>query len=463
MVLKKIYYYILLLGICFCNQNAISQTNTAFKPTHTRILFLLDASGSMKEKWNDKTKFDISKELIYHLVDSLQSASPDVEVGIRVYGHQYPRAMHNCLDTKLEIPFAKNNALAIKEKLDKITPQGYTPIALSLIEAAKDFSYDSTSLNAIILVTDGEEMCEGNPCDATKELMKKRIAIKPFIIGLNIGADVVMDFNCVGTYYDAKDENTFTKLLQNVTDQALKNTTLQINLLDNLNQPTISNIAFTLYDHFTGAIKYNFIHTLNEFNNPDTLYINPAGTYDIEVHSIPPVKKYQIELVAGTHNVVSIQMPIGYLSLKMENKKTADNTPCVIREAYSSEILYVQDLNDNEAYIRGDFDIDFLTLPRYTKKLVYVPEEKEKVMTIPKSGKVQFVNVDANIASVYEIKMGEFNMLYEFDKIKEKDELILLPGRYAVVMRPRSASKSDFTKTIYFDVLSEKTTAVNLR
>jgi len=461
--LKKIYFFLFLICLCLCHYYVYAQNNTAFKPSHTRILFLLDASGSMKEKWNEKTKFDISKDLIYHLVDSLQSASPDVEVGIRIYGHQYPRAVHNCQDTKLEIPFAKNNALAIKEKLDKITPQGYTPIALSLKEAAKDFSYDTTALNAIILVTDGEEMCEGNPCDATKELIKKRIAIKPFIIGLNIASDVVMDFNCVGTYYDAKDENTFNKVLQNVTDQALKNTTLQINLLDNLNQPTISNIAFTLYDHYTGAIKYNFIHTLNALNNPDTLFINPAGTYDIEVHSIPSVKKYKIELVAGIHNIISIQMPIGFLSLKMESKKTADNTPCVIREAYSSEILYVQDLNDNEAYIRGDFDIDFLTLPRYTKKLVYVPEEKEKTMMIPKSGKVQFINVDANIASVYEIKLDEFNMLYEFDKIKEKDELTLLPGRYAVVMRPRSASKSDFTKTIYFDVVSEKTTAVNLR
>jgi Ca-activated chloride channel family protein len=461
--LGKLYAYIFITGFLLSLNYVYAQNNSAFKPSHTRILFLLDASGSMKEKWNDKTKYEISKELIYHLVDSLQTANPEVEVGIRIYGHQYPRAVHNCTDSKLEIPFAKNNAEKIKQVLDKITPQGYTPIALSLLEAAKDFSYDTTALNAIVLVTDGEEMCEGNPCDATKELIKKRIAIKPFIIGLNIAKDVVIDFNCVGNYYDAKDENSFYRLLKNVTDQALKNTTLQINLLDIKNQPTISNIAFTLYDHYSGAIKYNFIHTLNEQNNPDTLYINPAGTYDIEVHSIPPVKKYKIELVAGTHNIIPIEMPIGYLKLAMENKKSVDNIPCVIREAYSSEILYVQDLNDNEAYIRGDFDIDFLTLPRYTKKLVYVPEEKEKEMTIPKSGKVLFMNVDASIASIYEIKQGEFKMLYEFDKVKEKDELELLPGRYAVVMRPKSAPKTDFTKTIYFDIQSEKTTNVNLR
>lgn len=440
-----------------------AQGNTAFKPSHTRILFLLDASGSMKEQWNGKTKYDISKALIYDLVDSLQAAQPNVEVGIRVYGHQSPRALHNCKDTRLEVPFATENATIIQQRLNAITPQGYTPIALSLSEAANDFSYDTTSLNAIILVTDGEEMCDGNPCEAVKELIKKRVSIKPFIIGLNLPQDQVIDFTCVGAYYDAKDESTFDRLLKNVTDQALKNTSLQINLLDIQKQPSISNIPFTLYDHYSGAIRYNFIHTLNEVNLPDTLFINPAGTYDIEVHSIPPVKKYKVELKAGTHNTVSIDMPIGYLSVAMESRKAIDKIPCVIREAYSSEILYVQDVNDNEAYIRGDFDIDFLTLPRYTKKLVYVPEEKEKVISVPKSGRVQFVNVDATIASVYEIVLGEFKMLYEFDKVKEKDELELLPGRYAVVMRPKSAPKSDFTKTIYFDIQSEKTTAINLR
>jgi Ca-activated chloride channel family protein len=246
-------------------------------------------------------------------------------------------------------------------------------------------------------------------------------------------------------------------------NQAIKNTTLQINLLDIKGNPNISNIAFTMYDYYSGDIKYNFIHTLNERGLPDTLFINPAGTYNIEVHSIPPVMKIGVVLLPGTHNVIPIDMPIGYLNLVMENKRPSEAIQCVVREAYSSEILYVQDLNDNEPYIRGDFDLDFLTLPRYNKKLVYVPEEKEKTISIPKAGSVQFLNIDASIASVYEIKYGAFRMLFEFDKVKEKDMLGLLPGRYAVVFRPKSAPKSDFTKTIYFDVVSEKITFLNLR
>lgn len=440
-----------------------SQANNLFKPTKTRILFLLDASGSMKEMWNDKSKFEISKQLVFHLADSLEQSNNNIEFGVRVFGHQSPRSLHNCTDSKLEVVFSPKNAIKIKERLDKITPQGYSPIAYSLLQAATDFPKDSLSTNAIILVTDGEEKCAGDPCASALALSKNRVTLKPFIIGLNLPKDIVMDFNCVGTYYDAKDEAAFHNVLNNVVDQAIKNTSLQINLLDIKGNPTISNIAFTMYDYYSGDIRYNFIHTLNEFNLPDTLYINPAGKYNIEVHSIPPVLKVGVELKPGVHNVVSIDMPIGYLNLEMENKRPADAMQCVVREAYSSEILYVQDLNDNEPYIRGDFDLDFLTLPRYTKKLVYVPEEKEKTLTIPKSGTVQFFNVDATIASVYEIKLGEFRMLYEFDKVKEKDVLSLIPGRYAVVFRPKSAPKSDYTKTIYFDITSEKLTPVNLR
>ena len=447
----------------FIGCTVFSQINKAYKPQKTRILFLLDASGSMKELWSDKSKFEISRQLIYHLADSIEKNSDNVEFGVRVFGHQSPRSLHNCTDSKLEVAFAPQNAKSIQQKLDKINPQGYTPIAYSLLQAANDFPKDSLSINAIILVTDGEEKCEGDPCSAALALAKNRVSLKPFIIGLNLPKDIVMDFNCVGTYFDAKDENSFHNVLNNVVNQAIKNTTLQINLLDIKGNPNISNIAFTMYDYYSGDIKYNFIHTLNERGLPDTLFINPAGTYNIEVHSIPPVMKIEVVLLPGTHNVIPIDMPIGYLNLVMENKRPSEAIQCVVREAYSSEILYVQDLNDNEPYIRGDFDLGFLTLPRYNKKLVYVPEEKEKTISIPKAGSVQFLNIDASIASVYEIKYGAFRMLFEFDKVKEKDMLGLLPGRYAVVFRPKSAPKSDFTKTIYFDVVSEKITFLNLR
>ena len=93
----------------------------------------------MKELWSDKSKFEISRQLIYHLADSIEKNSDNVEFGVRVFGHQSPRSLHNCTDSKLEVAFAPQNAKSIQQKLDKINPQGYTPIAYSLLQAANDF------------------------------------------------------------------------------------------------------------------------------------------------------------------------------------------------------------------------------------------------------------------------------------------------------------------------------------
>ncbi len=452
---------IALLFIVCLSLNTLGQT--FFKPEKSKVLFLLDASGSMKQAWGDKTKWEVSIQMLNTLADSFISSNEDLEIGIRVFGHQYPRSEHNCTDTKLEIPFSRPAPNEILNKLRQLTPQGYTPIALSLTEAIKDFQKDSFALKAIILLTDGEEMCEGDVCEAARLLQMSKVVIQPYIIGLNQPNDKSVNFDCAGYYFNAKDSLSLKNVTRQVINEALSSTTAQINLNDINQQPTISNIAFTLYNHYSHQIEYNLIHTLRENGNPDTLWLNPSVLYDLEIHSIPPVMKYKIRLTPGVHNIIEIQMPVGSLKLRMDDGGKAANYTSIVRESYASEALYVQDLNTDELYLRGDFDIDFLSLPRVSKKLVYLQEEKEKVMKLPRPGKVQFVNVDADIASVYEIKMDEYQMLYEFDHIKEKDILELLPGNYVVVFLPKEAAKSDYTKSMYFTVISNKITQVNLR
>ena len=291
----------------------------------------------------------------------------------------------------------------------------------------------------------------------------KKVVLQPYVIGLNLPNNKSIQFNCAGYYFNAKDSTSLKNVTKQVINEALSITTAQINLNDINNQPTISNIAFTLYEHHSHQIEYNLIHTLRENGNPDTLLLNPAVLYDLEIHSIPPVMKYGIRLTPGIHNVIDIQMPVGMLKLRMEDGAKAASYRSIVKESFASEALYIQDLNTDELYLRGDFDIDFLSLPRISKKLVYLQEEKEKVMKLPRPGKVQFINVDAEIASVYEVKMDEYHMLFEFDRVKEKDELELLPGKYVVVFLPKNANRSDYTKSLYFTVVSNKTSQVNLR
>ena len=100
-------------------------------PVVTRILFLLDCSGSMLNKWNNEYRMDAAKRILGDIVDSLKLAK-NVEIALRVYGHQFDGTLKNCTDSKLEVPFAKGNHDALKIKLNQLKPRGTTPIAYSL-------------------------------------------------------------------------------------------------------------------------------------------------------------------------------------------------------------------------------------------------------------------------------------------------------------------------------------------
>ena len=149
----------------------------------TRILFLLDGSGSMYAKMGKDNRITVAKRLLTRLVDSLETQSK-VELALRVYGHQSPKTDRNCKDTKLEVAFERNNHRRIKEEIAGLRPKGTTLIAYSLQEAAYDFPKTPGVRNIIILITDGIEECDGDPCAVSLALQKQGVVLRPFIIGL---------------------------------------------------------------------------------------------------------------------------------------------------------------------------------------------------------------------------------------------------------------------------------------
>ena len=176
------------------------------------------------------------------MIDSLAEYT-NTELALRAFGHQKEYRFYDCSDTKLEVPFMPNNHLKIKQKLKAIYPRGTTPIARSLEAAAKDFPPCQHCRNIIILITDGIEECDGDPCAISQELQKKGIILKPFIIG--IGQNFKEAFDCVGTYIDASTEEDFSNALQIAIDHIFFSTSCQVNLLDIHNLPTESNVNMT--------------------------------------------------------------------------------------------------------------------------------------------------------------------------------------------------------------------------
>ena len=277
--MKKKYYIsgaLLLLLLFQAFPSNAQEEVVPVKPSKlTRILFVFDASQSMSGTWESDKKINIARNILIDLIDSLQYVE-NVQMALRVYGHQSPVPPQDCSDTKLEVPFAPNTASRIRQKLRFISPKGTTPIATSLARSVNDFPKCENCRNIIVLITDGIEACDGDPCEVSKELQREGIVLKPFVIGIGLDPGFRETFDCVGYYYNAMEEVKLKENLGFVINQVLNSTTAQVNLLDEKGLPTESDVNMTFYDRYSGKLIYNYIHTLNHKGNPDTPYYSTA-------------------------------------------------------------------------------------------------------------------------------------------------------------------------------------------
>lgn len=202
----------LLLGLFLIVCSITVKGQVSDEPKQPRILILLDGSSSMLQPWGQDTRFKTAGRIITTLIDSLYKVNDQVEFALRVYGHQHPAQENNCIDTKKEVMFSKDNLTQMSLRLESLHPIGVSPIAYSLKEAAEnDLTDEMRYTYSLILITDGGESCGGNICDVVKTLLDKKISFKPYIVSLVDYAPLKDQYNCLGNYLlttKEKDINT---------------------------------------------------------------------------------------------------------------------------------------------------------------------------------------------------------------------------------------------------------------
>lgn len=440
-----------------------AQQTQLFKPVMNRVLFVLDVSGSMNGKWNGKPKFEIAKEILYKLIDSVERKNPNVQFAVRAFGYQFSRDERNCKDSKLLVGFSQNNAGRIKEALNKISPRGMTPIAYSLQQSVNDFSGLKNSLNSIIIITDGNENCEGNPCEASQALLDKRISLRPFIVGLDGKDNFIEKLNCIGTVLNVTDDASLYNTVGVIIRQTLNTTTAQINLLDPNGLPTVTNIPFTLYDHTSGKILYNFIHTLNEKGNPDTLYLDPVGVYDLELHTMPSIRKNNIELAAGKHNIIALDVPTGKLNVTCLQANYANNdAQAVVRQNTADrKIINVQDLNAAVNYLQGEYELEILTTP-VTDIDTFLPASAEINVQLKNYGTLSLMASENYLTSIYSQKRNQLQLVERWEVKSKTDNHKLQPGSYLLVYKPANSYDSESTRSRNVEIKEGDVVVLNL-
>jgi len=195
-------------------------SNTDETPDGIYIIF--DSSGSMWGQLPDKsTKLTVAKKV---LNDFVGGDFAGYDLALRVYGH---RENDNCLDSELAVPFGKPEEVVqpIREFVGKVNALGRTPITYSLQKALEDFGDRS---GEIILITDGVESCDADPCALIRQWRETNVKIKVHVVGFGLDEKSKDALKCLseaaGTaYQDAQSAKDLANALKKIRDKAASN------------------------------------------------------------------------------------------------------------------------------------------------------------------------------------------------------------------------------------------------
>ena len=136
------------------------------------LVIVLDASNSMWGQVNGKTKIEIARTELNKLLAKPELSS---QAQVMVYGSQ---SKSSCTDIKRLDESADSEALS--KAINQIRPLGRSPIGAALKQAASNIQ----GQGSIVLISDGTESCDQDPCVITKELKQQQPGLKIYAVSL---------------------------------------------------------------------------------------------------------------------------------------------------------------------------------------------------------------------------------------------------------------------------------------
>lgn len=163
----------------------------SFKENYN-VEIILDASGSMANVIDGKTRMELAKTAIR---DFVAQVPEEANVSLRVYGHTGTGSdadkAASCAAIEEVYERGAYDSGKFEEALNKFEPAGWTPVAGALESAKESFAgLDAeTNTNLIYLVSDGIETCDGDPVKTAKSFAESDVAPIINVIGFNTDAE----------------------------------------------------------------------------------------------------------------------------------------------------------------------------------------------------------------------------------------------------------------------------------
>ena len=184
-----------------------------------KAIIILDASGSMWAQIEGKPRIEIARETLKQVLEGVPA---DLELGFMAYGH---RSKGDCKDIEMLVDPAPGTAAAISAAADTLSPKGKTPLSAAVRMAADELKFTEDKAT-VILITDGIETCDADPCALASELEKAGVDFTVNVVGFGLSAEEGAKVKCLadntgGKYISAKDADG----LKTAIDVAVNDTT----------------------------------------------------------------------------------------------------------------------------------------------------------------------------------------------------------------------------------------------
>ena len=217
---------------------AIAVAAEDVRPCTEDAMIVFDASGSMAGSLAEGIGAKIRR--IDEVRKALGQALPGVthfrRIGLITYG---PGPYQQC-NVDLDLRPIPNAARPIMDRVSGLNPSGKTPLTKAVEQAAEVLDFRSKP-GTVVVLTDGEETCDGAPCDLGKMLRAEGLELTVHVIGFRMtsfwtGAQSALDVRCLaeesgGQYIEAENREELVAAFEK---------TLGCPMMSQLPQPLVS-------------------------------------------------------------------------------------------------------------------------------------------------------------------------------------------------------------------------------
>jgi Ca-activated chloride channel family protein len=183
------------------------------------VVVVYDASGSMWGQIDGVSKVEIAREVMGDLISTWPEGA---NVGLMAYGHRHEG---DCSDIETLIEPSPLDRSAFISTVNGITPRGRTPLTESVRQAAELLSYRDTQAT-VILISDGLETCQADPCALSAELAQQGVNFTAHVVGFDLTEEEHAGLVCIaentgGVFVPAQNADELRDALahvQNVVD-----------------------------------------------------------------------------------------------------------------------------------------------------------------------------------------------------------------------------------------------------